>query len=139
MTTRIHRYSLFLIFFFIFPAFLSGCRSDAFVDVKNYIYEHYVFESDSGFSVNDIHVSIDSSNGKFAVITKPEVPEWPQSLADMAYVMCIRKTEGKWQVVYDLTRSDVPSGAELKHIKTTFPEDFPRDLLPRYWQKKLED
>lgn len=45
------------------------------------------------------------------------------------------KKEGIWEVIYDLSRSDVPSAKEWKDIRKSFPKDFPKELLSDFWQK----
>ncbi|MBA2882184.1 hypothetical protein HNR65_002525 [Desulfosalsimonas propionicica] len=114
-----------------------GCRSTAFVDVQNYVHDNYAQSSDPASSAKGIDFAVHSSNAQYAVLTEAQTPGHPGTLADTWYVICVRKTQGRWQVIYDLTRSDVPAEAELKHIRQTFPKDFPKALLPAYWQKLL--
>lgn len=114
-----------------------GCQADSFGKVRQYLFENYVLETNPVFAAHDIHFSITFSDDRFAVITRAEVPEWPQSMADTAYVLCLEKIDADWEVIYDLTRTDVPAQAELEDIRATFPARFPRDLLPRYWQRAL--
>lgn len=55
-------------------------------------------------------------------------------VVDLVFVLCFEK-QGQWRIVYDLSRSDVPSAAELDSMKKTFPSDFPKSLLPQFWQR----
>ena len=56
------------------------------------------------------------------------------SVVDLVFVLCFEKQD-QWRMVYDLSRSDVPSAAELDSMEKTFPSDFPKSLLPQFWQR----
>jgi hypothetical protein len=58
-------------------------------------------------------------------------------LPDMAYNICLKKDAGRWAVVADLSRSDVPSDAEIQQIKKQLPTDFPRAVFSPAWQNIL--
>ncbi len=58
-------------------------------------------------------------------------------IGDFQQLTFLRKNRDGWWVVADLTRTDVPSPEELKHIRGTFPGDVPTVLIPDYWRKKL--
>ena len=78
--------------------------------------------------------------GKYAVIDSPALfsdgSTTENFIEDLVFVLCLEK-KAKWSVMYDLSRSDVPSKEELKAIRANFPHNFPMELLPRYWQKLL--
>jgi len=133
MRISLHSICLLAILCISFP----GCRADAFVDVQNYVRDNYAQSSDIASSAERIDFAVHASNRQYAVLTEAQTPGRPGALADTWYVICVQKTQGRWQVIYDLTRSDVPAEAELKHIRQTFPKDFPKALLPAYWQKML--
>ena len=58
-------------------------------------------------------------------------------IADLVYVLCFEKKD-QWHILYDLSRSDVPSAAELEAMKKEFPIQFPKALLPEFWQRLLK-
>jgi len=58
-------------------------------------------------------------------------------LADVVYTTFLRKKNGVWQVIRDLSRSDVPDAAEIREIRKNFPADFPSSAMPPYWRKLL--
>ncbi|MCX6868772.1 MAG: hypothetical protein NTV46_21730 [Verrucomicrobia bacterium] len=58
-------------------------------------------------------------------------------LPDMAYVLFLKKKNGAWKVVSDLSRSDVPSAEEAGEIRRTFPADMPVSVMPAFWRKFL--
>ena len=55
-------------------------------------------------------------------------------VGDSVFVLCLEKVSGQWKVIYDLSRSDVPSEDEMKDIKRKFPPKFPKKLLSPFWQ-----
>jgi hypothetical protein len=56
-------------------------------------------------------------------------------MVDIAFNLCFKKTAGRWEVIVDLSRTDVPDKAELRTIKSNFPADFPVSLLSPTWRK----
>lgn len=56
---------------------------------------------------------------------------------DSVFVVCLEKSSKKWKVIYDLSRSDVPSEEEIKHIKKEFPVQFPVNILSEFWKSLL--
>ena len=61
----------------------------------------------------------------------------PNYIADIAYDLCLRKTSGRWTVIVDLSRSDVPDAAEVQEIKRRLPRDFPLSLFSPTWRNLL--
>ena len=62
----------------------------------------------------------------------------PQNyIADIAYNLCLGKTTGRWTVMVDLSRSDVPDAAEVQAIKRRIPRDFPLSLFSPTWRDLL--
>lgn len=59
------------------------------------------------------------------------------AVADLVFVLCFEKQQ-QWHLVYDLSRSDVPSSAELDAMRKEFPDQFPKSLLPQFWQRLLK-
>lgn len=58
---------------------------------------------------------------------------------DIAFVLCLKSTDGVWDIIYDLSRNDVPSIEEMDFIKKDFPKDFPKKLLSKFWQKQFKE
>ena len=56
---------------------------------------------------------------------------------DIEFQFCLKANHGQWQVIYDLSRTDVPSDQELKTIWEAFPKAFPLVLLPEFWSEKF--
>jgi len=56
---------------------------------------------------------------------------------DMVYNCLLLKKNGKWQVVLDLTRGDVPSDEEVKQLKASVPPGFPPEVVSDFWRKFL--
>lgn len=80
---------------------------------------------------------------EFAVFSSPAYyPDGfttAEQIEDLVYVLCLKQDQDKsWHIVYDLSRSDVPSDEELKEIKSSFPADFPKKLLSLFWQQLLK-
>ena len=58
-------------------------------------------------------------------------------MEDIAFNFCLKKTAGRWDVILDLSRTDVPDAAELRTIKSNFPGDFPLSLMDDTWRQLL--
>ncbi|MBL0708892.1 MAG: hypothetical protein JJW00_07595 [Sulfurimonas sp.] len=58
-------------------------------------------------------------------------------LPDMVFALCIEKIDDKWKIVYDLSRTDLPSANELELIKKEFPSNFPKKLLSKFWYESI--
>ena len=61
----------------------------------------------------------------------------PEATGDVVFTTFLKRTNGEWTVVADLTRTDVPDEEETKEIRKNFPADFPSSVLPDFWQKLL--
>ena len=55
-------------------------------------------------------------------------------IEDVVFDLCLKRTDSKWRVIYDFSRTDVPNDAELKQMWRTFPKEFPFVLLPKFWR-----
>src|SRR5437870_6019277 len=58
----------------------------------------------------------------------------PQDMVDIVFNLCFKRTNNRWNVIVDLSRTDVPDAAELQKIKRSFPQDFPTSLLSPTWR-----
>jgi hypothetical protein len=59
------------------------------------------------------------------------------ALGDTVFSCLLTQEEGKWLVVVDLTRSDVPSADEVTSLRNGVPRGFPPDVLTDFWRKLL--
>jgi hypothetical protein len=109
---------------------------------KDYVLQNYVHKplpKELALQVQTVKI-----NGKYGMIEA--IPVFADQseigseyIEDLLFQLCLKKDDqGQWQVVYDLSRSDVPSAEELQHIKAEFPKDFPTKLLPDFWKKLFE-
>jgi hypothetical protein len=57
---------------------------------------------------------------------------------DIAFNFCMKETAGTWQVIVDLSRTDVPDSSELRQIRRDFPKDFPLSLMSPFWRQRLQ-
>jgi hypothetical protein len=58
----------------------------------------------------------------------------PQYMVDIVFNLCFKRTDNRWNVIADLSRTDVPDSVELQRIKRSFPQDFPASLLSPTWR-----
>jgi hypothetical protein len=56
-------------------------------------------------------------------------------IMDIVFNLCLKKTDGTWKVIYDLSSTDVPSDAELAQMWRDFPKAFPTSLIPEFWRE----
>ena len=59
-------------------------------------------------------------------------------IVDEVYSLCFEKVDSQWKIIYELTRTDVPSDEQLQEIKNSFPAQFPKKLLSTFWKDMLE-
>lgn len=58
----------------------------------------------------------------------------PQYMVDIVFNLCFKRTDNHWNVILDLSRTDVPDAAEVQRIKRSLPQDFPVSLLSSTWR-----
>ena len=61
----------------------------------------------------------------------------PEYMPDVVYCTFLKKMDGQWQVLADLSRTDVPDETELRQIKSRFPAEIPASVMPDYWRRFL--
>jgi len=85
------------------------------------------------------HLRVQGRNCNFEAITVFEDGSnvAPKYMADIVLNFCLRKTDGEWKVIVDLSRTDVPTDAELAQIKRRLPPDFPLSLFSPTWRELL--
>ena len=59
-------------------------------------------------------------------------------IEDVGFNFCLKETAGTWEVIMDLSRTDIPDTSELRKIRGNFPRDFPLSLLSPNWRERLE-
>ncbi len=59
------------------------------------------------------------------------------ALPDVVYTTFLKKSGEDWEVIADLSRTDVPSDEEMREIRSTFPKGIPTAIIPEYWRQKL--
>ena len=59
-------------------------------------------------------------------------------MVDIAFNLCLGKTGVYWHVIADLSRTDVPSAAEVSTIRHNLPPDFPLSVLSATWRELAE-
>lgn len=59
-------------------------------------------------------------------------------LPDVVYTTFLQRgSDGRWAVIADLTRTDVPDTQELRQIRKRFPGRIPTEIIPEFWRDKL--
>ena len=58
-------------------------------------------------------------------------------IMDIEFALCLKSNHGKWQVIYDLSSTDVPDDKQLRKMWSAFPKDFPFALVPEFWREKF--
>lgn len=106
-------------------------------DVKPYIIEKYLYKKP--LKPFKILVTYFNRDKKFASIKASAIYENKQLveneyIEDVVFTLCIEKINNQWKVVFDLSRTDVPSAEEMNNIVDYFPNQFPKKLLPPFWQ-----
>jgi len=56
---------------------------------------------------------------------------------DIVYTTCLKRINGEWKFVFDLSGSDVPTDEQVRVIRKRFPADFPATVLDDFWRKRL--
>ena len=86
------------------------------------------------FKIDRIRVRDDCCNFEAIPLLKDGSYVSPQYIVDIAFNLCFKRTDNRWNVIVDLSRTDVPDSAELQRIKRSFPPDFPISLLSPTWR-----
>ncbi len=115
-------------------------NSKILLHVKSYVSKMYILKTpkyEFYIEPSSLHVE-----GDFAMLLATPLYEDGSSISteyfeDIVFVLCLEKVDGKWKVIYDLSRNDAPSQEEMIEIKKEFPASFPKALLPQFWQEKL--
>jgi len=136
----------FLLSILLLTTFIFGMstkqnnHSELLLHVKSYVTEKYTLKTpkyEFHIEPSALHVE-----GRFAMLSATPLYEDGSGISteyfeDIVFVLCLEKKNGKWKVIYDLSRNDVPSNEEMIEIKKEFPAKFPKTLLPKFWQEKF--
>lgn len=135
---------VFLLFLFSSLLFSMSIKqnnnSDLLLYVKKYVSQNYTLKTPKNdFFINPSILRVEDN---FAMLMATSLYKDGSSISteyfeDIVFVLCLEKVDNKWKVIYDLSRNDVPSKKEIKQIIKEFPTNFPRKLLPDFWQEKL--
>lgn len=117
-------------------------NSELLLHVKSYVSQKYTLKTpkyEFHIEPSSLHVE-----GNYAMLLAIPLYEDNSHISteyfeDIVFALCLKKENGNWKVVYDLSRNDIPSKEELETIKKDFPKDFPKKLLPKFWQEKLQN
>ena len=55
-------------------------------------------------------------------------------IIDIVFDFCLKKSGDTWEVVFDLSSTDVPDDTVMKQMWSDFPKDFPSTLIPEFWR-----
>jgi len=86
------------------------------------------------FKIQRLQVLGDSCSFEALPLFKDGRPIGTGYVMDIVFNFCLQRKAGRWQVVTDLSSTDVPSGPELKTIRQRIPPDYPMELLSPFWQ-----
>lgn len=90
------------------------------------------------FKVEFIRVSGDHA-GFQGYPVKPDGTPLPDgAFGDMVYTALLKKRNGGWKVVVDLSRSDVPTAEEVREIRESIPAGFPSAVMTDFWRNLLK-
>lgn len=116
-------------------------RDEILLHIKNYVVQKYTLKTPKyEFKILPSAIQIESN---YAMLLATPVYEDGSYISteyfeDIVFVLCLEKKDNIWEIVYDFSRNDVPSEEEMMEIKKEFPANFPKTLLPGFWQKKLK-
>lgn len=86
------------------------------------------------FKIDTIRVQGDYCYFEGMPVFKDDTEAIGKYLPDIGYMHCLKRDKGKWKVILDLSRSDVPSDEEVRAIKRQIPSDFPSSVLSDFWR-----
>lgn len=134
-------FSLLVLTFLLFSMSpKQDSNPEILLHVKNYVIQNYSLKTPK----NEFHIvpSVLQVEGNFAMLSATVLYEDGSDISteyfeDIVLALCLEKKENVWKVIYDLSRNDVPSDEEMIEIKKEFPANFPKNLLPGFWQEKF--
>lgn len=137
---------VFLLIFLLSVSFTYSLKqtpsTEVLVEIKSHVQKYYS-TNQKPKKPYSMKPSLYRSSGKYLYIES--LPFYSDGsfvendyVEDIVVSLCLEKVDGKWKVIYDLSRTDVPCEEELKFIKKEFPSRFPIKLLNKFWIKKLK-
>jgi hypothetical protein len=131
------KYILYLLLIVSF----AKCADTKYSLVKEYMLKNYLVKKLNGKEIFIDKKSLHVKHGYALLKSPPKFKDKTNSyiyFLDTGYAICLKKERNEWIVIYDLSRSDTPDKKQWEDIKATFPKDFPKELLPEFWQKGLK-
>ena len=89
------------------------------------------------FKVEFMRVDGDYAGFEGFPIFEDGSPAIPNYMPDIVYTTFLKRRGQGWQVIADLSRTDVPSPNELASIRKKFSQAIPSSVLPEFWREKL--
>lgn len=132
-----YRFILFTVFLFAL-----SLNANSFNSIQQYILKHY--QNDLDITKTKLDTRIFNQNNDYAFIETVIVDEnghyfSTEHIEDIVFALCLQKRDNDWKVIYDLSRTDVPSADQADEIQNSFPKNFPKYLLSKFWQGILID
>ncbi len=87
------------------------------------------------FKIQRIQVTGNYCSFEALPVFKDGSPVTTEHIMDIVFDLCLKKTGDTWEVIFDLSSTDVPSDIQLKQMWNDFPKDFPSTLIPEFWSK----
>jgi antitoxin component YwqK of YwqJK toxin-antitoxin module len=115
-------------------------HSDLLLHVKSYVIKKYTLKTPKyEFHIEPSSLQIEGSYAMLSAIPLYEDGSYisTEYFEDIVFTLCLKKTDDSWKIIYDLSRNDTPTVEEINEIKKDFPNDFPKKLLPKFWQEQF--
>lgn len=132
------------IFLSISIFFISLYSSD-FKDL-NYVHKYILNQYSNNLDINNtkLNIRLLNKNNAYAFIQAIIVDKNNNTIStnyidDITFSLCLKKNKNSWKIIYDLSRTDVPSNKQVKDMQNSFPKEFPKSLLSNFWQEILMD
>lgn len=130
----------FILFTIIFLSFSLSANS--LNTIQEYILQHY--QNDLDINKTKLDTRIFNQDNDYAFIETIILDENGKYLStehieDIVFTLCLQRINDSWKVIYDLSRTDVPSDEQIIEIQKSFPKYFPKYLLSNFWQSILID
>jgi len=119
----------------------SSERQDICNASRSYVIRKYVLSSRLPkpivFKIEKIQVLRNYCFFKATPIFQDGSSVGTEYIMDIVFEFCLKRENEKWQLLYDLSSTDVPSDSQIKEMWKTFPKEFPLELVPEFWREKF--
>lgn len=109
---------------------------------RSFVMKHYVSSSKLPqpilFKIKKISVSESYCSFEATPVFKDGSAVSTEYIMDIVFDLCLKKNNDKWEVIYDLSSTDVPDDKRLKQMWQDFPKDFPPALIPEFWSNHFK-